>query len=268
MLLGVENKNMRYHGLSLWDMMEIGVPLVFVALTFFSTLAGGLVVLRSKRIDIKYFYAFAAGALIGVSFFDLFPQIIELIGNGVDSTAVMVTIVAAFFFFHILDRTFVIHSMHDHSEENRGRSMRMNGMVRAAGLCIHSLLDGVAIGTAFHVNFSFGIVIGFAVIFHDFSDGLNTVTVMRRAGSGSRLSLGWLLVDSVTPVIGALATLAFTLSQDALAIMLGFFIGEFLFIGMADLLPEAHSKGTSYKVVLASVLGVLLIFALTRFLSI
>jgi zinc transporter ZupT len=250
--------------------MDLPIPLLFVALTFFSTLAGGLVVLRSKKLDIKYFYAFAAGALIGVSFFDLLPESIRLIGSlGLDPTLITGTVVVSFFFFHILDRTFVIHSMKGHdSESGSHNALQMNGMMRAAGLAVHSFLDGVAIGTAFQVNFDFGIIIGLAVIFHDFSDGLNTVTVMRRSGSDQRISLGWLLLDSVSPILGALATLVFTLGQNVLAVLLAFFIGEFLFIGMADLLPEAHSKGTSYKVVLASIFGVLLIFVATRFLSI
>jgi ZIP family zinc transporter len=247
------------------------LPILFVSITFFSTLAGGLVVLKLKKIPVKYFYAFAAGALIGVSFFDLFPEDINLIGSlGIDPTLITGTVVVAFFFFHILDRMFVIHSMNNHETDHSCKHpvQEMNGMARAAGLSIHSLLDGVAIGTAFHVNFSFGIIIGLAVIFHDFSDGLNTVTVIRRSGSGYKISLSWLLIDSITPMIGAFTTLFFTLSQETLAILLAFFVGEFLFIGMADLLPEAHSKGTSYKVVLASVLGVMLIFFVTRFLSI
>jgi ZIP family zinc transporter len=252
-------------------MMNLSLlSLLFVAITFFSTLAGGLFVLKNRKLDIKYFFAFAAGALIGVSFFDLFPEIIGAINTlGINATLITGIIVVSFFFFHILDRVLVIHSMKmHHSNIARNRMLQMNGMVRATGLSVHSFFDGVAIGAAFHVNTSFGFVIGLAVIFHDFSDGLNTVTVMQRAGSGYRVSLWWLLIDSLTPFLGALSTFLFTLGMGTVAMLLAFFVGEFLFIGMADMLPEAHSKGTSYKVVLASILGVLLIFIVTRFLSI
>jgi zinc transporter ZupT len=246
------------------------LPLLFVAITFFSTLAGGLFVLKNRRLKIEYFFAFAAGALIGVSFFDLFPEIIGTVNAlGTNATLIMSIIVVSFFFFHILDRLLVIHSMKMHrSSVARNRMLQINGMARATGLSIHSFFDGVAIGAAFHISTSFGFVIGLAVIFHDFSDGLNTVTIMRRSGSGYRISLGWLLVDSLTPLLGALSTFLFTLGMGTIAMLLAFFVGEFLFIGMADMLPEAHSKGTSYKVVLASILGVLLIFIVTRFLNI
>ena len=250
--------------------MEIPVlPILFVATTFFSTLAGGLFVLKNKKLQIKYLFAFAAGALIGIVFFDLFPEEINLISTlGINTTLITGTIVASFFLFHILDRFFVIHSMKEHRPDKSPNSaLQMNGMVRAAGLSIHSFLDGVAIGTAFHLGAELGLIIGLAVILHDFSDGLNTVTVLRRAGSTHKISLSWLLLDSIAPVLGAIATFVLVISESTLAILLAVFIGEFLFIGMADLLPEAHSKGTSYKVVLASVIGVLLVFLATRFLN-
>ncbi len=244
--------------------MTSELALVFVAVTFFSTLAGGLFTLKNGRLQVKYFFAFAAGALLGVSFFDIFPEIIVLLQSAAaDTTVVLGTIVVAFLFFHVLDRTITIHSIRSHPD---GDTVKMtNGRIRAAGLCIHSFLDGVAIGTAFHIGFALGVLVGLAVVFHDFSDGLNTVTVMLRAGARTRPAFYWLLTDAITPMTGAASTLLFFLSDGVLAILLAFFVGEFLFIGAADLLPEAHERGTSFRLVFATILGVLLIFSVTRF---
>ena len=212
----------------------------------------------------KYFFAFAAGALLGVSFFDIFPEIINLLQSGAaDTTLALGTVVVAFLFFHIVDRTITIHSLRSHPYGDSG--MMTNGRIRATGLSAHSFLDGVAIGTAFHIGFSLGVLVGLAVVFHDFSDGLNTVTVMLRAGAKSRPTFYWLLTDSITPIIGAASTFLFYLSDTVLTLLLAFFVGEFLFIGAADLLPEAHESGTSFRLVLATVLGVLVIFTVTRF---
>ncbi len=212
----------------------------------------------------KYFFAFAAGALLGVSFFDLFPEIITLLESGaVDTTVALGTVVVAFLFFHTLDRSITIHSLRSHPDGDRGRMT--NGRIRASGLSIHSFLDGVAIGTAFHIGLALGVLVGLAVVFHDFSDGLNTVTVMLRAGAKNRPAFYWLLTDALTPLLGAASTFLFVLSDTVLALLLAFFVGEFLFIGAADLLPEAHETGTSFRLVLATVLGVLLIFGVTRF---
>ena len=246
--------------------------LAFVVITFFSTTIGGLFILKTTRIPVKYFFAFAAGALIGVSFFDIMPEVITITTTTtVPVVTVMGSIVVAFLFFHILDRIIVIHSMsHGHppgGDPNSDPPLALGGMIRAGGLSIHSFLDGVAIGTAFYVGAQFGLVVGLAVIFHDFSDGLNTVTVMLRAGSTRKTARSWLFLDALTPSLGVLATFLFSLSEGVLAVILAFFVGEFLYIGAADLLPEAHQRGTSLRLVLATVMGVLLIFGVTRFLN-
>ena len=46
---------------------------------------------------------------------------------------------------------------------------------------------------------------------------------------------------------------------------LGFFAGFLLYIGASDLLPEAHSKHSSIKVIALTLLGVIFIFVVTRF---
>src|SRR5262245_50031370 len=243
------------------------LALFFVAVSFFSTLMGGLFTLRSKRIGVKYFFAFAAGALIGVSFFDIMPEVID-ISTAPNATIPLVTvmgsIVVAFLFFHILDRIIVIHAMsHGHpasGDSGEDPPVALGGMIRASGLSIHSFLDGVAIGTAFTIGAEFGLVVGFAVIFHDFSDGLNTVTVMLRAGATRKTASSWLFLDALTPSLGVLATFLVSLSPAVLAVILAFFVGEFLYIGAADLLPEAHQRGTSLRLVMSTILGVLLIF--------
>ncbi len=249
------------------------IAILFVVITFFSTLTGGLFTLRNKRLPVQYVFAFAAGSLLGVSFFDLMPEIIDILPQpGIPTVAVTGSTVIAFLFFHILDRSIVIHALrHGHSADGDtgayDRALLTNAVVRAGGLSVHSFLDGVAIGAAFHIGLQLGLVVGLAVVFHDFSDGLNTVTVMLRAGSRKRAAFLWLLTDSATPTVGALATFLFTLSPAVLAVTLAFFVGEFLYIGAADLLPEAHQRGTSFKLVSSTILGVLLIFSVTRFLG-
>src|SRR5215467_4736851 len=92
------------------------VSLFFVAVTFFSTMLGGMFTLKSTRIPVKYFFAFAAGALISVSFFDIMPEVVDIVETTtVPTVYVMGSIVVAFMFFHIFDRIIVIHSMsHGH----------------------------------------------------------------------------------------------------------------------------------------------------------
>lgn len=239
---------------------------VFVIITFFSTMIGGLFTLRKAALDIKPFFAFAAGALIGICFFDLLPESVSISMNaGIRLTYLMIVIVVAFLFFHLLDRFLTLHAM---GEGHAEHGLRTSGIIKAAGLSIHSFLDGVAIGAAFHVGFELGLVVALAVVFHDFSDGLNTVTVMLRSGSGTRAAFSWLFLDSVTPLIGATTTYLIPIPIYVVGFMLSFFVGEFLYLGAADLLPEAHRQGSSAKLVLATIAGVLIIFVTTQLLNI
>jgi zinc transporter ZupT len=238
----------------------------FVIITFFSTMVGGIFTLRRATVDIKPFFAFAAGALLGITFFDLIPEAVSIsIDTEVQLTLLMSTIVVAFLVFHILDRFVVLHAMKDGHPEH---GLQTSGMIKASGLSLHSFLDGVAIGAAFHVGFELGLVVAMAVIFHDFSDGLNTVAVMLRSGSSERRAFSWLLLDSISPLLGASATFLISVPSYAIAFMLAFFSGEFLYLGAADLLPEAHREKTSAKIVLATILGVALVFVTTQLLRV
>ncbi|HTL39205.1 MAG TPA: permease, partial [Methylomirabilota bacterium] len=75
----------------------------------------------------------------------------------------------------------------------------------------------------------------------------------------------FLIIDAVAPVLGALSTLLFTVPSHFLLWYLGFFAGFLLYIGVSDILPEAHSKHSSSKLILLTILGTCLIFVITRF---
>ena len=134
----------------------------------------------------------------------------------------------------------------------------------AAGLAFHSFLDGVAIGVGFQMSAAIGLLIALGIIAHDFSDGLNTVTVVLAHGNSRRNAVFWLIIDMLTPVLGAASTLMFDL-RGVLPFLLAFFAGSFLYIGASDLLPEAQEHD-SPVVGIATLLGMLAIYLITGFL--
>ncbi|MEX1995266.1 MAG: ZIP family metal transporter, partial [Candidatus Saccharimonadales bacterium] len=124
--------------------------------------------------------------------------------------------------------------------------------------------DGAAIGLAFQVSSSVGIVVAIAVIAHRFADGFNTTNVMLHHRNKSRQARQMLMIAAVMPILGALSTQLVTFSEKTLAIYLGFFAGFLLYIGASDILPQAHSKGPSRSVIAFTILGAAFIFGLTR----
>jgi ZIP family zinc transporter len=129
---------------------------------------------------------------------------------------------------------------------------------------LHSFLDGVAIGVGFQTSTKLGLLIAFGIIAHDISDGLSTVTVLLAHGNPRRRAWCWLAVDMLAPVLGAATTLLLNLN-GFLPWGLAFFAGSFLYIGAADLLPEAK-EDDSPLVGVAMATGMLAIFLTTRML--
>jgi ZIP family zinc transporter len=239
--------------------METLVIILAIA-TFFSTLIGGLVILKFRK-GMPYFFAFAAGSLIAVAFLDILPESLEIGENaGVSVRSIMLTVVASFFVYSLLEKFFLTHDMHEH--DGHGHIL---GPLGAGSLVIHSFLDGAAIGTAFQVSSSVGIVVALAVLFHDFNDGINTVTLMLKNKQKVKHALFFLLLDAIAPVLGVIVTSVYVFSPQALALLLAVFVGEFVYIGAAHLLPETHHH-PSKATILAVALGIVLIALLTSFL--
>ena len=235
---------------------------IFIALTFVSTFLGGLFGLKYKD-KMHLILGLTAGVILGVVAFDLFPEIIKMTQNlSVDPTVPMIALVAGFLIFHIAEKFLLVH--HSHEEHYGPHTHPTVGKFQALALAGHSFLDGVAIGLGFQVSGATGIIIALAVIAHDFSDGLNTVSLMIRHKNTDKKAMQFLFVDAIAPVLGGLSTLLFALSEKSLLLYLGFFAGFLLYIGVSDILPEAHSKNSSLKTVAMTVIGVLFIFLITR----
>ncbi len=236
--------------------------ILFSVLTFFSTLAGGLFGIKQRE-QLHYIESFTAGVLLGVCFFDILPEAFRITTSlAIGPTPMLVALVTGFIVFHILEKAILIH--HSHEAEYADHKHPSVGLFGAFGLSFHSYLDGVGIGVGFQVSPAVGILIAIAVIAHDFSDGLNTVALMFAHKNTTRKTIFLLLLDATTPVIGVASTYVFRFPESWLVLYLGFFAGFLLYIGASDLLPEAHSKHSSWSMLGLTVLGTVFIFLVTR----
>ncbi len=229
---------------------------------FFSTFLGGLFAIKFKD-KLHLIMGFTAGVLLGVVSFDILPEIVNLIQeNGFGMTGVMVALVSGFLIFHILEKSIAIH--HGHEGEYVEHRHPYIGVASALALIGHSFMDGMGIGLGFQVSPAVGILVAIAVISHDFTDGMNTVSLMLVNKNTESKAKMFLFLDAFAPVLGAVLTLLFHIPSQYLVLYLGFFAGFLLYIGASDILPEAHSKQSSWLTVFLTVFGASLIFAITR----
>jgi zinc transporter ZupT len=239
------------------------IPILLASATFISTLGGGLTALRHKD-SLHRFLGYTAGVLLGVVAFDLLPEIFNAINHShIDATWPMVALVAGFLLFHTLEKSILIH--HSQEAEYEIHHHPDVGIASAIALIGHSFLDGIGIGLGFQAGNAVGIGVALAVIAHDFTDGLNTINLLLLNQHQPRRAKFFLLADALAPVFGAASTLLFTIPDTALPIYLGFFAGFLLYIGASEILPEAHSKHSSYQTIILTVVGVAFMFVVTRF---
>ncbi|MHB8494359.1 MAG: ZIP family metal transporter [Casimicrobiaceae bacterium] len=242
------------------------MPALLLSLAaFLSTLGGGLFALKFRG-WMHFILSFTAGVLLGVVSFDLLPEIFEL-GHrlGTDASGGMIALVLGFLLFHGLEKFVLVH--HGHEADYASHHHPRVGVLSALALAGHSFMDGVGLGLGFQVSTAAGVAVAVAVIAHDFCDGLNTVGLMLVNRNTDRRSLAMLLLDAIAPVLGAAATLAFTVPPRFLMLYLGFFAGFLLYIGASDILPEAHSRAgprTAGSLIGLTCLGAAFIFVVVR----
>ncbi|MEI6280765.1 MAG: ZIP family metal transporter [bacterium] len=230
--------------------------------TLISTFLGGMFALRFKD-KLHLILGFSAGAVIGVAFFDLLPEAINLGGTAYHTSYITSIMALGFIIYMILDRFIFFHShseeKHDHDNPTDNH-VNNRGILGAGSLSIHSFFDGAAIGLAFQVSSMVGLVVTSAVLVHDFSDGINTVNMVLKNSGTRTQAFKWLLVDAVAPVLGIASTLFFSVPESTLGIILAIFSGFFLYIGASDLLPESHHSHPTAWTTFATVLGVAVLY--------
>jgi len=222
--------------------------LAIAAAAFVSTLAGGLLALRLHD-KLHLILGFSAGAVIGVAFFDLLPEAVNFGEKFYSPSAILSCTALGFLSYLVIDRILSIHG-----------DAPSRGPFAAAVLCVHSLLDGVAIGLAFQASHAVGIVVAIAVLTHDFSDGINTMNMVLKNGGSRPQGLRWLAADALAPVLGIASTYFFTLRSAGFGAALALFAGFFLYIGASDLIPESYHAHPKFLTTAMTLVGAAVLY--------
>jgi zinc transporter ZupT len=235
-------------------MAWLAIPLA--GITVLSTLAGGLTALRLHR-ELATLIALTGGVVVAVALFDVLPEAIKAVD---DPERVTTLVGAGFLAFFLAERLVVLHHR---DEAEQARAHAQVGAMGAAGLSLHSFIDGLGIGLAFQLGTSTGLLVFLAVVTHDFADGMNTVNFVLRQSGQRKQAIRWLAADSLAPLLGATVGVFFTVSEHSLGELLALYSGFFLFMGATDLLPEAHQHPSAKRVALTAA-GFVVTFFIAR----
>lgn len=239
------------------------MPIFISIIASVAAFLGGAIALRFKD-KLHIILGLSAGAVIGAALFDLIPEAIEL-GAVTYSVNTITTLTAVgFLVYLILDRVFSFHVHNNHDAEHDAEPNLSRGSLGAASFCLHSLIDGIAIGLAFQASSAIGFVVSIAVVAHRFSDGINTVGVILKHRGENRHAWIWLTAVALAPIVGTLSTFMFSVADSTLAIILAVFAGFFLYIGASDLIPEGNHSHSKILTTVMTILGAVILYLIVN----
>lgn len=240
---------------------------------------GGFLLLpeRFRTRLLPHLVSFAIGALLGAAFLDLLPEALENSAN-VDSHAITLTVLLGLLGFFLLEKIVLWRHFHSDSDVVAGSQpspctnpVHNHGSGQAAGTliligdAIHNFVDGVLIGAAFLTDIRLGVVTSLAVAAHEIPQELGDFAILLHSGYGRSKALFYNILSSLATVVGGvLAYYGLAGLADVLPYVLAIAASSFIYIAVADLIPNLHqraqARATLQQLSLIS-LGILLIYA-------
>lgn len=237
--------------------------ILLAALTASATSVGGFIALRSRD-RLHLVLGLSAGLLLGLVAFELIPEVFTGESHEVAGVpAVAIALIAGFFGLHLFEQFSGHHepveSDYGHEHHHSGNIAGTVGGIAMGG---HVFLDGVALGVAFQVSPELGISVFLAILVHAFSDGLNTVSLLIKSGRWTKKATYLLIVDAVARISGAAVGTFVAFNETAVSIYLALFAGMLIYLATSHILPEAHARHSSRWTLVATLGGIMLMWAL------
>jgi zinc and cadmium transporter len=245
------------------------VPLIWLPVLGLSIIGsvGGLLVASVMLIlhkDIRarvvpWLVSYAVGTLLGAALLGLTPEApAEL-----PPTPALTALLAGIFTFFVLEKLVLWRHCHD------DMSCAVHpGTVTLVivGHTVHTMVDGVVIAAAALVSLPLGLTAALAVAAHEVPQVAGDFAIVLAAGYGRRRALVLNLAAAAGGVVGASFMLMFgSRAPGVVPYVLAFASGNFLYVAMADLIPNLH-RGTidtnAFRQVVLIGLGVLTIVVL------
>lgn len=183
---------------------------------------------------ITLFVSLSIGTLLGGAFFHLIPESIE----NLDSNLSMGLVIGGIFLFFLMER--VIRWRHCHEGEC---SVHAFAYLNLLGDGLHNLVDGIAIASAFLIDFNLGIATTTAVFLHELPQEIGDFGVLIYGGFTKKRALFFNFVSALTAILGGVGTFFFSkVVKSFVPLVPPVAAGGFLYIALSDLIPELHKE--------------------------
>lgn len=190
---------------------------------------------RIKQLT-HFIVSFAVGALLGVALLDLIPEALEL--GGMEFKALSFYAFGGIIFFFVLEKFFLWRHNHEGALARESYTELI-----LWGDFLHNLIDGAILALTFMVDVRIGIATTIAVIFHEIPQEISDFGILIHGGLTRARAILYNFLVSLSTIAGALITFAAgSTIEPLLPYALAITAGNFIYIAVADLIPELHES--------------------------
>jgi zinc and cadmium transporter len=218
----------------------------------------------------QHMLSMAAGALLATAFLHLLPEAFESEAGAHD---LFLTLLLGVLFFFLLDKAELWHHGHEHHhgahdghahapshdhgshDDHHAHAHHPSPAMPGAwsvltGDSVHCFGDGVLIASAFMADMRLGAIAALAVLAHEVPHHMGDLAVLRSGASNRRMALVKVSLAGAVTALGGLA--GFWLLerlQDYLPYFLAIASSSFIYVALADLIPQLQKRLTARETV-------------------
>lgn len=248
-----------------------------------ATSIGGALALHKKFLERPFLamaMAFAAGAMLFVSFVEIIPLGLTALGETYDSRTSRWIVYGAFFvgiiFVALIDKVLpksfnpneIEGKEDDLSSSDRKVNKRLlrSGLLVALVLGLHNFPEGMSTFFATYQDVSAGIVLAVAIAIHNIPEGIAVAAPVYAATKSRKKAFWWATISGLAEPVGAVIALVLVntfIPQQLFGVMFGLIAGMMVFIAIDELLPGARRYQTDKHQVVYGLLAGMIIVALS-----
>jgi ZIP family zinc transporter/zinc and cadmium transporter len=231
--------------------------LIAIVISIFAVIGNGLgsLLVPKKllhRSIVNISMAIGSGCMIGVVILEMVPESLRLTEKA--PLFLGIGFMVAHFFEHIIAPHFHFGE-ETHEEEMITPTITMSAIF---GMGIHSLFDGVSIGSGFVVSMNLGLLVFIAILLHKMPEGFTISTMVVCSGRPKKNAIIIANIIGLLTLFGVILAFVF---KGFIFFALPFSAGITLYVAASDLIPILNElKGIKYSILIF--LGFLIIFVL------
>lgn len=216
--------------------------------------AGALAVRNPKRKLSSTLLGLAGGIILSLVVLDMLPEAFEMGGAGPALAGFAAGVLVLF----IVTKHAHGHHAHDSDEkevrEIARQSLLRTGVLLAAGMAVHNLPQGIAIGAGVESEYITGLAV--LLFLHNIPEGMAMAIPLRIGGVRAGRIFFIAVLTAIPTVTGAvLGALVSGISEVFIAGSMAFAAGSMLYLTLRELIPQSAALKSPLYAVLAAAAG-------------